>query len=123
MEEYPLLSWEELKFSMGQRFGSKEFKSPQEQLIGLKQKRSIEEYVEQFQELSTRIRDMDWKALLAAFLNGLSTKLQDDVRILTEPGNVHEALMLALKYQHKWKAQLRRGEFKRNQFGNTMDKN
>ena len=28
MEEDPLLSWEDLKFSMVQRFGFKEFKSP-----------------------------------------------------------------------------------------------
>ena len=39
------------------------------------------------------------------------------------PGNVHEALMLALKYEHKWKAHLRKGEFRRNYFENTMDKN
>ena len=48
---------------------------------------------------------MDSEALLAAFLNGLSTALQDDLRIM-EPCNVHEALMLALKCEHKWKAQL-----------------
>ena len=52
MEEDPLLSWEELKFSMGKRFGSKEFKPPQEQLMGLKQKGSVKDYGEQFQELS-----------------------------------------------------------------------
>ena len=65
---------------------------------------------------------MDQEALLVAFLNGLSVELQDDVRII-EPINIHEALMLALKYEHKWKAQLRRGEFRRNHFGNAMDKN
>ena len=43
MEEEPLMNWEDLKFSMSQRFGSKKFKSPQE-LIGLRQRGSIEEY-------------------------------------------------------------------------------
>ena len=28
MEEDPFMNWDELKFSMGQRFGSNEFKSP-----------------------------------------------------------------------------------------------
>ena len=64
---------------------------------------------------------MDREALLAAFLNGLSSELHDDVRIM-EPGNIHEALMLALKYENKWKAQLRRGEFRRNNFGSITDK-
>ena len=42
---------------------------------------------------------------------------------IMEPGSVHEALMLALKYEHKWKAHLRKKEFRKNYFGNTMDKN
>ena len=75
MEEDPLLSWEKLKFSMGQRFGSKEFKSPQEQHMGVKQKESIDEYGEQFSELFARICGMDREVLLAAFLNGLSFEL------------------------------------------------
>ena len=62
---------------------------------------------------------MDQEAFLAAFLNGLLVELQHDVRII-EPDNVHEALMLALKYEHKWKAQLKIWEFRRNHFGNAM---
>ena len=89
--------------------------------MGLKKRGSIEEYGDQFQELSTRIRGMDREALLTAFLNRLSSELQDDVRIM-EPCNVHEALILALMYEHKWKAQLRRGEFRRNNFGSITDK-
>ena len=65
---------------------------------------------------------MDREALLATFLNGLLADLQDDVRLMAL-GNVHEALMLALKYEHKWKTHLRKKEFRRNYFGNGMDKN
>ena len=36
--------------------------------MGLKQKRSVEDYGEQFQELSARFHGMDRKALLAGFL-------------------------------------------------------
>lgn len=72
MEEDPGMDWEKLKFSFGQRFGPKEFRSVQEQLVGLRQTGSVAEYRERFQELSARIRGMDRATTLGIFFNGLS---------------------------------------------------
>ncbi|XP_024032893.1 uncharacterized protein LOC112095340 [Morus notabilis] len=108
MEEEPGMDWEELKFSFGQRFGPREFRSIQEQLVGLRQRGSVAEYGEQFQELSARVRGMDQATTLGIFLNGLNQDLQDDVR-MWQPRSVHEAIQLGLQLEHKLKAQGNRG--------------
>ena len=70
------------------------------QLISLKQKGSIKEYIEEFQKLNIRVKNIPEENKVDVFIGTLKDNIQHNVFLL-EPDSLEKALRLARKMESK----------------------
>lgn len=101
------------------RFGPTDFEDFDEALSKIKQTGSFRDYLREFERLSTRVEKWPSKALLGAFMGGLSDDLASDVRMF-RPKKLTEAIELAKRMEEKLQRAKRGSTGKLNTRTTTM---
>ncbi|KFK22782.1 hypothetical protein AALP_AAs59711U000100, partial [Arabis alpina] len=96
---YPFKDWRTFKLKLLKRFGASRNLTPSERLFGLKQFGTIDDYVEEFEDLSAQV-DMEDESLEAIFKNGLKPEIRALVRML-KPRGLDEMIETALDMEDK----------------------
>ncbi|KAH1034725.1 hypothetical protein GYH30_054917 [Glycine max] len=76
------LSWEKLKKALIARYGGRRLENPFEELSTLRQTRSVEEFVEAFELLSSQVGRLPEEQYLGYFMSGLKPQIRRRVRTL-----------------------------------------
>ncbi|PKA61698.1 putative mitochondrial protein [Apostasia shenzhenica] len=87
------VSWEEYKVAISQRFAERAYEDPLSDLITLKQDGTVNEYLDKFDEISSKLNLND-EQIVSFFVTGLKEEIQYGVRLL-RPHNLREAANLA----------------------------
>ncbi|GAU43451.1 hypothetical protein TSUD_140880 [Trifolium subterraneum] len=82
LETEDVLSWEKLKKSLIARYGGRRLEIPFEELSTLRQTRSVEEFVEAFELLSSQVGRLSEEQYLSYFMSGLKPHIRKIVRML-----------------------------------------
>lgn len=82
------LSWEKLKESLLSRYGGHGNGNVYEQLTGLKQKGTVEEYITEVEYLTAQIPKLPDKQFLGYFLQGLKAEIRGRVRSFVAMGEM-----------------------------------
>lgn len=82
METEDELSWEKLKRALIARYGGRRLENPFEELSTLRQKGSVEEFVEAFELLSSQVGRLPEEQYLGYFMSGLKPQIRRRVRTL-----------------------------------------
>lgn len=82
METEDALSWEKLKRTLIARYGGRRLENPFEELSTLRQKGSVEEFVEAFELLSSQVGRLPEEQYLGYFMSGLKPQIRRRVRTL-----------------------------------------
>lgn len=88
------LSWEKLKRALIARYRGRRLENPFEELSTLRQKGSVEEFVEAFELLSSQVGRLPEEQYLGYFMSGLKPKIRRRVRTLN-PQNRMQMMMIA----------------------------
>lgn len=94
METEDELSWEKLKRALIARYGGRRLENPFEELSTLKQKDSVEEFVEAFELLSSQVGRLPEEQYLGYFMSGLKPQIRRRVRTLN-PRNRMEMMRIS----------------------------
>lgn len=82
METEDALSWEKLKRALIARYGGRRLENPFEELSTLRQKGSVEGFVEAFELLSSQVGRLPEEQYLGYFMSGLKPQIRRRVRTL-----------------------------------------
>ncbi|MCI11863.1 retrotransposon gag protein, partial [Trifolium medium] len=82
------LSWEKLKEALLERYGGHGEGDVYEQLTELRQRGSVDEYINDFEYLTAQIPRLPDKQFLGYFLHGLKEEIRGKVRSLTVVGDL-----------------------------------
>lgn len=88
------LSWEKLKRALIARYGGRRLENPFEELSTLRQKGSVEEFVEAFELLSSQVGRLPEEQYLGYFMSGLKPQIRRRVRTLN-PQNRMQMMRIA----------------------------
>lgn len=88
------LSWENLKDELLGRYGGHGEGDVYEQLTELKQEGTVDEYITEFEYLTTQIPRLPDKQFLGYFLHGLKTEIRGKVRSLAAMGEMSRTKLL-----------------------------
>ncbi|PNY13662.1 retrotransposon-related protein [Trifolium pratense] len=94
METEDDLSWEKLKRALIARYGGRRLENPFEELSTLKQRGTVEEFVESFELLSSQVGRLPEEQYLGYFMSGLKPQIRRRVRTLN-PRNRMEMMRIA----------------------------
>ncbi|XP_045803285.1 uncharacterized protein LOC123896906 [Trifolium pratense] len=94
METEDDLSWEKLKRALIARYGGRRLENPFEELSTLRQKGTVEEFVESFELLSSQVGRLPEEQYLGYFMSGLKPQIRRRVRTLN-PRNRMEMMRIA----------------------------
>lgn len=67
--------WNLFKVKLLARFGKSKIRSPSQRLFVLRQTDSIDEFVHDFEDLSSQVLGLDYEKLEGIFMNGLKLEL------------------------------------------------
>ncbi|CAB4314119.1 unnamed protein product [Prunus armeniaca] len=95
-----LSKWEDFTRAFCREFGSHGFEDFAESLFKLRQTGPLKDYIAEFRQLATRIRDLSPIFRLSCFVGGLKEELKHDVKLL-RPAIVHEAMNFAHEVEAK----------------------
>lgn len=84
--------------ALQKNYGPAEFQNPDEHLCKVKQKGSVQEYLQEFAKRTALVQNWPEHCLLGVFLSGLKQELKPDVRI-HKPRSVYKAMSLALEFE------------------------
>lgn len=90
--------WKEFKIKLLKRFGTSRSLTPSERLFALKQERSVDDFVEEFEYLSSQVDNVDYESLESISKNGLKPELRALVRML-KPKRLHELIATTLEME------------------------
>jgi len=76
----PVHDWLTLSTALQIQFGTSQFENPREELLKLEQLTSVVDYFDAFNDLATRVYDMDDALLLDCFIGGLHPELHREVK-------------------------------------------
>ncbi|XP_010412881.1 PREDICTED: uncharacterized protein LOC104699246 [Camelina sativa] len=82
-------SWVQFKSSLMLRFGNLKIRGPSQSLFCIKQKGSLADYIQRFEDLSSQVSGLDEQKLEGIFLNGLTQEMQELVH-MQKPRNLDE---------------------------------
>ncbi|MCI02697.1 retrotransposon gag protein, partial [Trifolium medium] len=102
METEDELSWEKLKRALIARYGGRRLENPFEELSTLRQKGSVEEFVEAFELLSSQVGRLPEDQYLGYFMSGLKPQIRRRVRTLN-PRNRMEMMRIAKDVEEELK--------------------
>ncbi|XP_057428622.1 uncharacterized protein LOC130722049 isoform X1 [Lotus japonicus] len=88
------LSWEKLKRALIARYGGRRLENPFEELLTLRQRGSVEEFVEAFELLSSQVGRLPEDQYLGYFMSGLKPPIRWRVRTLN-PSTRMEMMRIA----------------------------
>jgi len=94
MEMKDELSWEKLKRALIARYGGRRLENPFEEFSTLKEKGSVEEFVEAFELLSSQVGRLPEEQYLGYFMSGLQPQIQRRVRTMN-PRSRMEMMQIA----------------------------
>ncbi|RVW75982.1 hypothetical protein CK203_052825 [Vitis vinifera] len=95
-----LSSWEVFTHQLDLRFGPSKFINHEAQLYKLKQTSTVEAYLADFENVSTRVTGLSHANMLNCFISGLHDDIQRELSIL-KPYTLHEAMGLAKLLEDK----------------------
>ncbi|XP_057429427.1 uncharacterized protein LOC130722640 [Lotus japonicus] len=102
METEDNLSWEKLKRALIARYGGRRLENPFEELSTLRQKGSVDEFVESFELLSSQVGRLPEDQYLGYFMSGLKPAIRRRVRTLN-PGTRMEMMRIAKDVEEELK--------------------
>lgn len=111
METEDELSWEKLKRALIARYGGRRLENPFEELSTLKQKDSVEEFVEALELLSSQVGRLPEEQYLGYFMSGLKPQIRRRVRTLN-PRNRMEMMRIAKDVEDELREEYDDGEKK-----------
>ncbi|WJX10635.1 hypothetical protein P8452_01329 [Trifolium repens] len=88
------VTWEQLKEALLERYGGHGDGDVYELLTELKQAKSVDEYVTEFEYLTAQIPKLPDKQFLGYFLHGLKEEIRGRVRSLTVAGNLSRSKVI-----------------------------
>jgi hypothetical protein len=88
------VTWEQLKEALLERYGGHGDGDVYELLTELKQSKSVDEYVTEFEYLTAQIPKLPDKQFLGYFLHGLKEEIRGRVRSLMVAGNLSRAKVI-----------------------------
>ncbi|KAL4588274.1 hypothetical protein LXL04_001157 [Taraxacum kok-saghyz] len=91
---HPNTTWEQFRLKLLNRFSGTRYRNAHEALGSLFQEEGVEEYIENFEELSALIADQSEEQSIGWFLRGLKTEIRNWVRTLN-PSSCNQAMELA----------------------------
>ncbi|MCI34509.1 hypothetical protein A2U01_0055729, partial [Trifolium medium] len=94
LEENPNLTWEEFKTELLERYGGLGEGDVYEQLTELRQKGTVEEYIQEFERLTAQIPRLPDKQYLGYFLHGLKDEIRGRVRSFVAMGPITRSKLL-----------------------------
>ncbi|XP_050874662.1 uncharacterized protein LOC127077172 [Lathyrus oleraceus] len=109
METKDELSWEKMKRALIARYGGRRLENPFEELSTLRQKGSVEEFVEAFELLSSQVGRLPEEQYLGYFMSGLKPQIRRRVRTLN-PRNRMEMMRIAKDVEEELKEEDGDGE-------------
>jgi hypothetical protein len=109
METEDELSWEKLKRALIARYGGRRLENPFEELSTLRQKGTVEEFVEAFELLSSQVGRLPEEQYLGYFMSGLQPQIRRRVRTLN-PRNRMEMMRIAKDVEDELKEEDDDGE-------------
>lgn len=109
METEDELSWEKLKRALIARYGGRRLENPFEELLTLRQKGSVEEFVEAFELLSSQVGRLPEEQYLGYFMSGLKPQIRRRVHTLN-PRNRMEMMRIAKDVEEELKEEDDDGE-------------
>ena len=86
LEEHPDLTWEEFKVELLERYGGLGEGDVYEQLSEIRQKGTVEDYIQEFECLTAQIPRLLDKQYLGYFLHGLKDEIRSRVRSFVAMG-------------------------------------
>ncbi|GAU47870.1 hypothetical protein TSUD_404410 [Trifolium subterraneum] len=107
-EKTPLRNWEEFKVAVLKRFQPGLLNNPLGPLLSLRQKGSVMEYRDKFEQLVAPLRRDDRVMLDSIFLNGLKEEIQAELK-LYESHDLTELMDRALLIEERNEVMLKRG--------------
>ncbi|GAU48626.1 hypothetical protein TSUD_405850 [Trifolium subterraneum] len=107
-EQTPLRNWEEFKVAVLKRFQPGLLNNPLGPLLSLRQKSSVMEYRDKFEQLVAPLRRDDRVMLDSIFLNGLKEEIQAELK-LYESHDLTELMDRALLIEERNEVTLKRG--------------
>jgi len=109
METEDELSWEKLKRALIARYGGRRLENPFEELSTIRQKGSVEEFVEAFELLSSQVGRLPEEQYLGYFMSGLKPQIRRRVRTLN-PLNRMQMMRIAKDVEEELKEEDEDGE-------------
>lgn len=109
METEDELSWEKLKRVLIARYGGRRLENPFEELSTIRQKGSVEEFVEAFELLSSQVGRLPEEQYLGYFMSGLKPQIRRRVRTLN-PLNRMQMMRIAKDVEEELKEEDEDGE-------------
>lgn len=94
----PFWDWKEFKLKLLKRFEASRNLTPSERLFALKQDGSVDEFIEDFEDLSAHVDNLDDESLESIFKNGLKPELKALIRML-KPKGLPEMISTALEME------------------------
>jgi hypothetical protein len=102
METEDALSWEKLKRALIARYGGRRLENTFEELSTLRQKGSVEDFVEAFELLSSQVGRLPEEQYLGYFMSGLKPQIRRRVRTLN-PRSRMEMMRIAKDVEEELK--------------------
>jgi hypothetical protein len=94
LNEEEELTWERLKTALLERFGGHGDGDVYEQLTGLRQRGTVDEYIKEFEYLTAQVPRLIDKQYLGYFLHGLKSEIRGRVRSMAVMGDLSRSKLL-----------------------------
>lgn len=108
MEVEPFTDWEQFKRRMINRFCGSLEEEPGKRFFTIKQTGSIQDYVNEYEELANLVPNLDPKTLVDVFYNGLKPEMKEVIKI-KEPQGIRQHKEAVLKMESSALCQLLSG--------------
>lgn len=96
LDEDEEMSWEQLKRELMDRYGGMGEGDIFEQLTSLRQKGSVEEYIERFELLTAQVRKLPEEQFFGYFIHGLKENIRGRVRSMKALGPISRSRLMNL---------------------------